>query len=182
MGCCEGGVVKSRVVSEVALYSALIIVTRLFKLHLHVPGSGSMVWIAIMLVARGLSRFPATSTLIGLVVGVVASVSGIDMPPGPHQLLKYLLAGASIDALGYLIMRRLPNQVTYALAGAAASLSKMFSVYMVALLLSIPVFVVKAVLAYVAALNTAFGCVAGVIAYYVVRAALKARCGGHGRG
>ncbi len=184
MGGGEGGVTgdsipKSRVVGEVALFSALIIVTRMFKLHLHIPGSGSMPWIALLIIARGISRYSITSTLIGVVVGSLVTVSGLDIPPGPHQFIKYVIAGASVDALG-AVMRRFPNQLTYALSGIAAGLSKMFSVYLIAAILSIPVFIVKAVLAYVAGLNAVFGCVAGVMAFYIVKAVTRVRGLTHG--
>jgi accessory gene regulator protein AgrB len=54
-------------------------------------------------------------------------------------------------------------------AGGVASLAKLFSVYAVALVLNLPVFVVSTVLSYIAASNFVFGVVAGVIAFCVVR-------------
>lgn len=163
---------KALLVGEVALFSALLIATRFFKLRLHVPGAGSMAWIAVLIITRGLSEYPATATLVGLISGVVTTVTGIDTPPGPQQVLKYVLAGAVVDALGYLILRKSRNPLSYGVAGGVASLAKLLSVYLIALVLNLPVFVVKAVLTYVAVLNFAFGVVAGVIAFYVVRVAV----------
>lgn len=170
MARCESRV-RSRalLVSEVALFSSLLIVTRLFKLGLHIPGSGSMPWIAVLLIARGISSYPVTATLVGLVSGIVVTVAGIDLPPGPHQILKIALAGVIVDVFGYLVLRRSHNPITYGMAGGAASLAKLFTVYLIALVLNIPVFVIKAILAYVMALNFVFGVIAGVIAYYIIR-------------
>ena len=160
---------KALLVSEVALFSALLIATRFFKLRLHVPGTGSIAWIAVLLIARGISDYPTTATLVGLVSGTVITVTGIDIPPGPQQVLKYVLAGAVVDALGYLILRRFRSPLSYGIAGGAASLAKLFTVYLIALVLNLPLFVTSAILAYVMALNLLFGAVAGVIAFYIIK-------------
>jgi len=160
---------KALLVSEVALFSALLIATRFFKLRLHIPGAGSAAWIAVLLIVRGVSDYPATATLVGLISGVLVTVMGIDVPPGPQQVLKYVLAGAMVDAFGCLILRRFPNPLSYGVSGGAASLAKLFSVYVIALVLNLPVFVIHAILTYVATLNFVFGFIAGVIAFYVVK-------------
>ena len=169
---------KALLVSEVALFSALLIATRFFKLRLHIPGAGSVAWIAVLIIARGLSDYPATATLIGLISGVVTTVTGIDMPPGPQQVLKYVLAGVAVDALWYIMLRKFRNPLSYGATGGVASLAKLFSVYVIALVLNLPVFVIKTVLAYVATLNFVFGIIAGVIAFYVVKAAVSVVRGG----
>jgi len=163
---------KALLVGEVALFSALLIATRFFRLRLHVPGAGSMAWIAVLVIVRGLSEYPATATLVGLVSGIVITVTGLDMPPGPQQVLKYVLAGAVVDALGYLMLRRFRNPLSYGVAGGVASVAKLLSVYLIALVLNLPVFVVKAVLTYVAVLNFTFGAIADVVAFYVVKVAV----------
>ena len=160
---------KALLVSEVALFSALLIATRFFKLRLHIPGAGSASWIAVLLIARGVSDYPATATLVGLISGVLVTVMGIDVPPGPQQVLKYVLAGAVVDAFGWLVLKRFRNPLSYGLSGGAASLAKLFSVYVIALVLNLPVFLIHAILTYVAALNFVFGVTAGVIAFYVVK-------------
>ena len=170
MASSEGRVrPKALLVSEVALFSALLIATRFFKLRLHVPGAGSVAWIAVLLIARGVSDYPATATLVGLISGVLVTVMGIDVPPGPQQVLKYILAGVVVDAFGCLVLRRFRNPLSYGVSGGAASLAKLFSVYVIALVLNLPVFVIHAVLTYVAALNFVFGVIAGLIAFYVVK-------------
>ncbi len=171
MAGSEGGVrSKALLVSEVALFSALLIATRFFRLRLHVPGAGSVAWISVLLIVRGVSDYPATATLVGLISGVAVTVMGIDVPPGPQQVLKYVLAGAVMDVFGHLILRRFRNPLSYGVAGGVASLAKLFSVYVIALVLNLPVFVISAVLTYVAASNFLFGVIAGVIAFYVVKA------------
>ena len=170
MAGSEGGVrSKALLVSEVALFSALLIATRFFKLRLHVPGAGSVAWIAVLLIVRGISDYPATATLVGLISGVVVTVMGIDMPPGPQQVLKYALAGAVVDGFGHLILRRFRNPLSYGVVGGVAGLAKLFSVYVIALVLNLPAFVIGAVLTYVASLNFVFGVIAGVIAFYTVK-------------
>jgi len=160
---------KALLVSEVALFSALLIATRLFKLRLHVPGTGSITWIVVLLIARGISDYPTTATLVGLVSGTIITVTGIDIPPGPQQMLKYVLAGATIDALEYLVLKRSRNPLSYGATGGAASLAKLFTVYLIALVLNLPVFVTGAILAYATILNLLFGAIAGVIAFYIIK-------------
>ncbi len=172
----KGGVrLKGSFISKIALFSALIIVMRLFKLPLHIPGAGSAPWLGVMIIARGLSDYAMTTTLIGLIVGVIAF--GMDMPPGPWHIVKYVVAGMIIDIMDRLLLRRTTSSISYGLTGALAGFAKVLGIYIIALLLSLPVFIIHSLLVYAVALNGAFGFVVGIIAYHVVEAVRRHHVG-----
>ena len=158
--------VTSRTLSEIALFSALVVGIRLLRIPLHIPGAGSIIWIAIFIIARAYSSYPLISTSIGLISGTVVTLAGIDFPPGPQHFVKYVIAGVTADATRKVIRRE--SALTYALLGTLISLSKLLSVYVMSYILGIPIIIVKMMLAYVLVLHVVFGAIAGIVAYYVV--------------
>lgn len=163
----------SRAVAVISIFSALIVCVRIVRIPLHVPGAGSIPWITLMIVGRAISTYPLTSTVTGFIVGVITTIAGIDFPPGPQHIIKYLVLGLVIDATYKVLPKH--NVLTYVIIGAITSISKLLSVYVVAYILNIPLIVIKVVLIYVLALHTVFGVIAGLIAYSLVLAVSKVK-------
>ena len=155
-----------RAVAVISVFSAMIICVRLVRIPLHIPGAGSIPWITLMILGRAISTYSLTSTITGLIAGIITTVAGIDLPPGPQHIIKYLVSGLVIDATYGVLPKH--NVFTYLVIGALTSTSKLLSVYVVAYILNIPLIVIKAVLIYVLALHTVFGIIACLIAYSLV--------------
>ena len=98
--------------------SALIIASRaLLRLPLHVPGHSGVLWMAFLIVGRGLVRRPTAGTMIGLVTGIVA----VALVPGKEGVLtavKYLVPGITVDLMTPLFGGRLDHPVPAALIAA----------------------------------------------------------------
>ena len=74
-----------------ALVAALIVMSKsLFRVSIHVPGHSGFLWMALLVIARGVVRKPWAGTLVGEVSGILA-VEGlmlrhVNMPIGSSLL------------------------------------------------------------------------------------------------
>ncbi len=161
----------AKVICDVSLFSALIIALRIVRIPIHVPGFGSMLWILILIIARGYNTHPLISTIIGSVSGLMVMFWGIDLPPGPHQFFKYLITGISMD-LAYMIFMQLKLERLYKylclILGVIGSLSKLFGIYILAILLNIKIKLIKIMSISVISFHILWGCLAGLIGYNIL--------------
>lgn len=160
--------IGTRSLSEVSAFSALLVGLRLVKIPIHVPGFGGILWITTLIVARGCSSYPLIATWIGLIAGIIITVTGIDFPPGPQQFVKYVATGIVIDLLFYLLFKKKNNVLGYATIGIFANLSKLTSVCIIAYFLGM-MKMLKMLSLYIIALHIASGIIIGVLAYYTTK-------------
>ena len=156
---------KTRTYSRIALFSALIVLVRVYKVPLHVPGLMSVPWITLLLLAHEcIGPGQPSSTIVGGITGVILSM--LDYPPGPHQALKYVVAGAAIDSISLLAS---DLRLRMIVGGVSASVSKLAVMYAVAAIYGLPLIVIQVSVAYLAGIHVAFGLLSGFLAVKVLR-------------
>lgn len=149
------------------------------RVPIHIPGHTGVIWIALMLVGRGLLRKPGAGFLIGLIAGILATVMGL----GNEGLLiwtKYTSAGLVIDAMAWMFRGDLTNYAAAAVAGAAAHLGKLVAMIVASLIMRLPASVVFAGLGLSATTHLVFGALGGLLGALVLRQLLKVPFLGHG--
>jgi len=93
---------KTRNVTLTALFSALLVVVRMFHVPFRMPGLGGVPWLVILLITPAFLSSRLSSTRISFIGGLIASFL-LDTPPGPFHLIKYISAGLTIDLLHYIL-------------------------------------------------------------------------------
>ncbi len=151
-----------------ALVAALITVgTVLVHIPLHVPGKSGIVWIALMVVGRGLVRKPGAGLLVGVVAGVLVTLAGL----GSESIFtwtKFASAGLTLDVATWALGGDLTRLWAAALAGAAAHLAKLVAMTVAGLLLGLPLTVVAVGLGLTATTHVLFGAVGGALGAVVL--------------
>ena len=156
-----------------ALVAALVAVgTIMVHIPMHVPGKSGVVWIALLVVGRGLVDKRGAGLLMGIVAGVLVTFAGL----GSESLLtwtKFAAAGLALDAATWAVGGDLTRLWAAALAGAAAHLAKLVMMTLVGLLLGLPLTVVAVGLGLTATTHALFGAIGGVLGALVLRALKK---------
>ncbi len=168
----ETGVVWSLTLRDIVLLSlvaALVTVgTVLVHVPLHIPGKSGVVWIALLVVGRGLVRKPGAGLLMGLVAGVLVTLIGL----GSESIFtwtRFASAGLVLDATTWAVGGDLTKPWAAALAGAAAHLAKLVTMTVVGLLLGLPATVMAVGLGLAATTHAVFGAVGGLLGALVLR-------------
>jgi ABC-type thiamin/hydroxymethylpyrimidine transport system permease subunit len=158
----------SQDITRIALVSALIIAARsLLRVPLHIPGHSGVLWMALLIVGKGIVRKPAAGTLIGLVTGIAA----VALVPGKEGILtglKYLVPGITVDLLTPLFRGRLDRIVPAALIAAAAHVAKLMTALIMGVALGIPSGFLALGLGFAAATHLGFGVLGGVLGAVVL--------------
>jgi len=156
-----------------SLVAALVAVgTILVHIPMHVPGKSGLVWIALLVVGRGLVDKRGAGLLMGIVAGVLVTFAGL----GSESLLtwtKFAAAGLALDGATWAVGGDLTRLWAAALAGAAAHLAKLVAMTLVGLLLGLPLTVVAVGLGLTATTHALFGAIGGVLGALVLRALKK---------
>jgi len=120
-----------------ALLAAMIVVTKVaFRIPVHVPGHSGVLWMAALVVGRGIVRRPWAGTILGFVSGVLAVVL-VGGAEGPLLWIKYLAPGMLLDLIDVVVPVGLDDPLVGTLAGAIANCAKLLSATVVALIMGL---------------------------------------------
>ncbi len=162
------GTLTSREIVLIALISALIIVSRaMLRLPLHIPGHSGVLWMALLIVGRGIVRRQTAGTLIGLITGIVA----VALVPGKEGILtavKYIVPGITVDLMTPLFRGQLDRPVPAALIAATAHVAKLMSALIMGVALGIPSGFLALGLGFAAATHLGFGVLGGLLGALVL--------------
>ncbi len=155
-----------------ALFSALVVVGNVaLRLPVKLPGHSGLVWMALLVVARGVvPKFGAAST-VGLLSGLLAAFAGVGDKGGLDTLLSYTAAGAAVDLVA---AGAPPHALTSALAGLAGNLAKLGVKVLLELWIGIPTGFLILGRSYPAATHAVFGVAGGYLGYLVLEALRRA--------
>src|SRR5512139_1865188 len=90
-----------------AMLSALVVVANLaLRFPIRMPGHSGIVWMALLVTARGVVPKPGAGVITGSFSGILAAFLGIGDKGALDTLLSYTAAGAAIDvAMGRVAWR-----------------------------------------------------------------------------
>ncbi|MDY0340048.1 MAG: cobalt ABC transporter permease [Coriobacteriia bacterium] len=158
-----------------ALFAALIALSKaVFRIPIHVPGHSGIMWMAILLVGRGVVRKPWAGTMLGLVSGILA-VAVVGGREGLLLWMKYLAPGAIMDLAALLSGERLSHPIVGILSGAVANAAKLVTSLIVSLALGIPTGYLALGLGLSATTHIVFGALGGWLGTLVLEALRRAR-------
>ena len=166
MGTYNSRLTKSQKVALIAIFSALLIVVRAFRIPIHMPGVGGVLWFIILLIASIVIQIPLPATEIAFLGGLVNSFM-FDNPPGPFSLIKYIAAGITIDLL-WLILKK--HSLIYdILIGAIAYSVSFLMLALTFIFFGIKMQVLSLGLPYLVAVHAVLGGISGFIVYTIVK-------------
>lgn len=155
-------------ITVIALVGALILVGKMvLRFSISVSGHGGVLWIAALVVGRGVVRRRWAATLMGLVGGLLVAF----LSPGSDgflNVLKYVLPGLTLDLLVPLFGSRLDRVVPAAIAGAAAHATKVLVDIIPGMIAGISPTFLFAGLGAKATLHIFFGALGGIIGALVL--------------
>jgi len=141
-------------------------VTRLFRIPLRVPGLGGVPWLVILLIVPEILSFKLSSTKISFIGGLIASFF-LDNPPGPFHLIKYILAGLTIDFFHHILKKCSDYYVNVAI-GALSYIISFTSLIILFALIGVNMRVLALGIFYVIALHAIFGAFAGYLSHLII--------------
>lgn len=151
-----------------ALIAALIFLGKYFtRIPIHVPGHSGVIWIALMVVGRGLVNKRGAGLLMGLVAGALVTFA-VPGREGIFEWTKYAAAGAVLDLLVWALGNDLLTWWKAILAGAGAHLAKLVGATLLALVLGLPLDVVAVGLGLAATTHLVFGALGGLLGWTVL--------------
>lgn len=162
-----GGFALRELVS-LALVAALIVLSKgLFRISIHVPGHSGVLWMALLVVARGIVRKPWAGTVVGVLSGILA----VFLVPGSEGIftwIKYAAPGLMLDGLALILPSAFASPISAALIGAFANIAKLAAGYVLALLLGLPATFIALGLGVSSVSHAAFGALGGLLGALVL--------------
>jgi hypothetical protein len=160
----------------IALVAVMILVGKtVLRFPIHLSGHAGVLWIAALLIGRGVVRRRGAATMMGLVGGLLVGF----VQPNDAGLLftvaKYVVCGAALDVLTPLLGGRLDRLLPAVVAGATAHAAKVAVDLVQGLVAGVPASVLAPGLTVDLVLHIGFGVLAGLIAVFVLRALTVAR-------
>jgi hypothetical protein len=151
-----------------ALIAALIFLGKSFlRVPVHVPGHSGIVWIALMVIGRGLVNRRGAGVLMGLIAGALVTF-GAPGKEGLFEWTKYVAAGAILDLLVWTVGNDLETWWKAALVGAGAHLAKLVTATLMAWVLGLPLDIVVIGLGLTATTHVVFGALGGALGALVL--------------
>lgn len=151
-----------------AFIAALIFVGKSFlRVPIHVPGHSGVVWIALIVIGRGLVDRRGAGVLMGLVAGALVTF-GMPGREGIFEWTKYVAAGAVLDLLVWAVGSDLETWWKAALVGAGAHLAKLVSATLMAWVLGLPLDIIAIGLGLAATTHVVFGALGGALGALVL--------------
>jgi hypothetical protein len=152
-----------------ALLAALIVVTKVaFRIPIRVPGHSGVLWMAALVVGRGIVRRPWAGTILGFVSGILAVVL-VGGAEGPLLWMKYLAPGMLLDLIDVAVPVGLDDPFVGTLAGALANCTKLLSATVVALIMGLDAGFLVVGLGASAVSHALFGAVGGWLGSYLLK-------------
>ncbi len=152
-----------------ALLAAMIVVTKMvLRMPIRVPGHSGVLWMAALVVGRGLVRRPWAGTILGLVSGILAVVL-VGGAEGPLLWVKYLAPGVMLDLIDVLVPVGLDDPFIGTLAGALANCTKLLSATVVALVMGLDAGFLVVGLGASAVSHAFFGALGGWLGSFLLR-------------
>jgi hypothetical protein len=160
----------------IALVGVMILLGKtLLRVPISISGHAGILWIAALLIGRGVVRKPGSATLMALVGGLLVAIAQPNDSGLVFTVAKYLLAGVTMDALAPLLDDRFDRLAPAAIVGALALAGKVAIDLVQGLVAGVPASVLAVGLTASLALHMAFGALGGAVAAFVLRALVRAR-------
>jgi hypothetical protein len=155
-----------------AVFAALVVVGNVtLRLPVKMPGHSGVVWMALLVTARGVVPKLGAASAVGLLSGLLATFAGVGDKGGLDTLLSYTVAGAGVDVISGLTR---PGAVTCALAGLGGNLAKLGAKVLLELWIGIPTGFLVMGRTYPALTHTVFGLAGGYLGALVLAALRRA--------
>ncbi len=150
----------------IAFYKAL------YESSLHVPGHSGLIWMALLVIGRGVvpKRYAATYT--GLIAGLLSVIIGHGRD-GPIVLFKYLVPGAVLDLLLLPWGERWHNYLLIGSIAAIAHLSKLGVNYVSGVVIGVPRVFLQIGLGLSTTTHALFGFLGGCLGLLAVQQLIK---------
>jgi hypothetical protein len=149
-----------------ALFGALVVISNaVLRLPVKLPGHSGVVWMAVLVTARGVVPKIGAAATVGLLSGLLAAFLGVGDKGGLDTIGSYTAAGAAVD----LVVACLPaSALTSAIAGLAGNLAKLGAKVLLELWIGIPTGFLVGGRTFPAATHTVFGLAGGYLGYLVL--------------
>ncbi len=155
-----------------AVFAALVVVGNVaLRLPVKMPGHSGVVWMALLVVARGVVPKLGAASSVGVFSGLLAAFVGVGDKGGLDTLLSYTAAGAGVDAVSGLAPR---GALTCAVAGLVGNLAKLGVKVLLELWIGIPTGFLVLGRTYPALTHTVFGLAGGYLGALVIAALRRA--------
>lgn len=165
----HGSWLSTRELVLLALVAALVYLAKTFtRMPLHIPGHSGFAWIALLVVGRGLVRRNGAGTAIGVVAGLLVTVSGFGHE-SVFEWTKYAAAGLALDVTTWALGGDLRRYGVAMAAGVAAHLAKLVAMTLLSLAMGLPLSVVAVGLGLSATSHAGFGAIGGALGALVLR-------------
>ncbi|HVO22324.1 MAG TPA: cobalt ABC transporter permease [Candidatus Margulisiibacteriota bacterium] len=155
-----------------AVFAALVVVGNVaLRLPVKLPGHSGVVWMALLVIVRGMVPKLGAASCVGVFSGLLAAFVGVGDKGGLDTLLSYTAAGAGVD----LISGLLPSgALTCAVAGLVGNLAKLGVKVLLELWIGIPTGFLVVGRTYPALTHTVFGLAGGYLGALVLAALRRA--------
>jgi hypothetical protein len=155
-----------------ALFAALVVVGNVaLRLPLKLPGHSGVVWMAVLVTARGVVPRLGAAATVGLLSGLLAAFMGVGDKGGLDTFLSYAAAGVAVDGIVALAPA---GALTAALAGLAGNLAKLGVKVLLELWIGIPTGFLVVGRSYPAVTHAVFGLAGGYLGSLVLGALRRA--------
>jgi hypothetical protein len=162
-------------IAVMALVAAMIVVGKsLLRMPVSVPGHAGVLWIAALVIGRGVVRRPGAATLMAFVGGLLVALIQPSDAGLVFGVAKYVLPGLVLDLL-VPVLGRLDRVLPAVVAGAAAHAAKLAVDVVQGLVAGLPTTVLVAGLTLDSIFHIAFGALGGLLGALVLRALMRAR-------
>lgn len=155
-----------------AVFAALVVVGNVaLRLPVKMPGHSGVVWMALLVTARGVVPKLGAASSVGLLSGLLAAFVGVGDKGGLDTLVSYTAAGAGVDVISGLAP---PGALTCAVAGLVGNLAKLGAKMLLELWIGIPTGFLVLGRTYPALTHTVFGLAGGYLGALVLAALRRA--------
>lgn len=150
----------------VTFLGALMAVSKLIRIPLHIPGHSGLMWVTILTFCCLTYRKAGAGTLAGITAGFIATVFALGND-GPFVFFKFFLPGMSMDLLFALIPYLATKWYLTAAVAAFAHWTKLLCNYVIGTILNAPQGFLIAGLQIATLNHIIFGFAGGLLAYII---------------
>ena len=160
----------------IALVAVMIVLGKtLLRMPINVSGHAGVLWIAALVIGRGVVRRPWSATLMALIGGLLVAFMQPSSSGALLTVAKYVVPGMLLDGLTPLLGGRLDRIAPAVVAGAAAHAGKVVVDLVQGMIAHVPVSVLAVGLTASTALHIAFGALGGLLGALVLQGLIQAR-------